>query len=153
MSLSFALTLHLLAAIIWVGGMFFAHMVLRPTAIEVLEPPQRLPLWTGVFSRFFPWVWGCIVVLLVTGNWLIFVPFGGMGSVGIYIHIMNTIGLVMMGLFSYLYFIPYPRLRQAVEGQDWAAGAKNLNRIRLIVTTNLVLGIVTIIVAQAGRYW
>jgi uncharacterized membrane protein len=153
MGLSFTLTLHILAAVIWVGGMFFAHMVLRPTAMEQLDPPQRLPLWAGVFGRFFPWVWGCIVALLLTGYWLIFGPFGGMGNVGIYIHIMNTTGLVMMGLFSYLYFIPYPRLKQAVNTQNWPEGAKNLNRIRLIVTTNLVLGIVTIIVAQAGRYW
>lgn len=153
MTLAFALTLHLLAAVFWVGGMFFAHMVLRPTAIERLEPPQRLPLWTGVFSRFFPWVWVSIVILILTGYWLVFGPFGGMGQVGIYIHIMNAIGLIMIGLFCYLYFIPYPRLKQAVKAQNWPEGAKSLDRIRLIVTTNLVLGIVTIIVAQAGRYW
>jgi len=44
--------LHLLAAIVWVGGMFFAHLVLRPAAME-LEPAQRLALWLRVFDRFF----------------------------------------------------------------------------------------------------
>lgn len=48
--------IHLLAAIVWVGGMFFAYMVLRPAAVEVLEPPARLRLWNVVFRRFFPWV-------------------------------------------------------------------------------------------------
>ena len=32
-----ALIVHILAAIVWVGGMFFAHQVLRPAA-AMLEP-------------------------------------------------------------------------------------------------------------------
>ena len=34
---SFAYTLHVLAALIWVGGMFFAWMILRPAAMAALE--------------------------------------------------------------------------------------------------------------------
>ena len=48
------IALHLLAAVIWVGGMFFAYMVLRPSA-GLLEPAARLPLWQRVFGHFFPW--------------------------------------------------------------------------------------------------
>jgi len=47
--------LHVLASVIWVGGMFFAHQCLRPAAIATLDPPQRLALWRAVFGRFFPW--------------------------------------------------------------------------------------------------
>ena len=39
----FALVLHILGAVIWVGGMFFAHFVLRLAAMP-LEPAIRLPL-------------------------------------------------------------------------------------------------------------
>ena len=63
-----ALALHLLAALVWVGGMFFAIMVLRLAAGE-LEPPVRVPLWGRVFSKFFPWVWMAVIVLPLTG-WL-----------------------------------------------------------------------------------
>ena len=38
-----ALWLHLLATVVWVGGMFFAHVALRP-AVAALPPPVRLPL-------------------------------------------------------------------------------------------------------------
>ena len=38
--LSIALTLHLLSAVVWVGGMFAAYLCLRPAA-GPLEPPQR----------------------------------------------------------------------------------------------------------------
>ena len=56
--------LHTLAALVWVGGMFFAHIVLRP-ALGPLEPSQRLAIWRQVLPRFFIWVWASIITLLV----------------------------------------------------------------------------------------
>lgn len=150
--MSFLISLHLVTAIIWVGGMFFAHMILRPAAIEVLEPPQRLPLWRGVFKRFFIWVWISIVTLLVTGNWIIFEYYGGYSSLPVYLHMMNVIGVVMVLLFTLLFFGPYPRLCQSVAAANWPQAAQYLNKIRLIVTINLVLGLLTSIIAVAGRY-
>ncbi|KAG1694742.1 Bifunctional purine biosynthesis protein PurH [Nymphon striatum] len=54
MFMSIALSLHVLAVVIWVGGMFFAHQALRPAAVSTLEPPLRLQLWVATFKRFFP---------------------------------------------------------------------------------------------------
>ena len=71
--------LHILAAVVWVGGMFFAYMVLRPSA-GPLEPPARLALWQRVFGRFFPWVWASIAVLLISGYTMLFVHFGGFAA-------------------------------------------------------------------------
>ena len=65
MSMSLAITLHLLSAVIWVGGMFFAHQCLRPAAASLLDPPARLKLWVGVFKTFFLWVWAAIALTLV----------------------------------------------------------------------------------------
>src|SRR6516165_4765876 len=56
---------HIVAAVIWVGGMFFALVVLRAST-GPLDPPTRLALWQRVFGRFFPWVWGAVAVLLVS---------------------------------------------------------------------------------------
>ena len=39
--MAIAIPLHLLAAVIWVGGMFFAYMALRPVAASLLEPPPH----------------------------------------------------------------------------------------------------------------
>ena len=36
------LLLHILAVVVWIGGMFFAHYCLRPAAAEKLSPEQRL---------------------------------------------------------------------------------------------------------------
>lgn len=147
-----AVLLHVIAVVIWVGGMFFAHQVLRPVAAGQLEPPVRLTLWVGVFGRFFPWVWVAVATILATGLWMIFAAFGGMAAVGLYVHAMFGLGLVMMLIFFHVFFAPYARLRRAVAAQDWPAGAKALAQIRLLVGINTVIGLLTIAIGAAGRY-
>ena len=73
---TFALTLHILGAVVWVGGMFAAYVCLRPAA-GALEPPQRLELWRAFFAKFFPWVWVSVLLLLVSGYWMLLTSFGG----------------------------------------------------------------------------
>lgn len=143
-----AATIHIVAVVIWVGGMIFAHVMLRPIAASQLEPPARLTLWVGIFGRFFPWVWGCIAMILATGFWIIFAVFGGLGNVGAYVHAMMGIGIIMMLIFFFVYFVPYQRLKAAVAAQDWPTGGKNLTMIRHLVGVNMLLGVVTI----AARY-
>jgi uncharacterized membrane protein len=150
--MSLAITLHLLAAVLWVGGMFFAHQILRPVAAARLEPPERLVLWKGCFDRFFPWVWLAIVLLLATGLWIVFAVYGGMGGVGWHVHAMLGLGVLMMLLFTWLYLVPYRTLAWRVAEQQWPAAAEALARIRRIVGTNLILGLVTAVVAAGGRY-
>jgi len=152
MSFSFVITLHILSTIIWVGGMFFAHFILRPSAIEVLEPPLRLTLWVSVFKRFFFWVWIASIMLPITGYWMIFGIFGGMANTGIYIHIMSLTGLIMLAIYSYIYFKPFQALQQAVAEKNYPLGGKLINNIRIFVTINLFLGIFTVVVASGGKY-
>lgn len=147
-----ALIVHTLAAVVWVGGMFFAHQALRPAA-AALEPPLRLPLWSRVFDRFFAWVIAAIVLLLLSGYALVFAVYGGFGGLPIYVNLMQAIGIVMMLLFLHLYFAPWGRLRAAVARQDWAEGGRQLGQIRTIVTINLVLGLIVVAIGASGPYW
>lgn len=136
--------LHVLATVVWVGGMFFAYLCLRPVAAAQLEPPQRLRLWHGVFARFFRWVWASVILLIATGHGIIG-QMGGLAGLPVHIHVMLGIGYLMAVIFVYLYFIPYPRLGKAVSAEDWKAGGSALNRIRILVGTNLTLGLINII--------
>ena len=147
-----AIALHLLAAVIWVGGMFFAYMALRPVAAALLEPPLRLPLWSQVFARFFPWVTAAVIILPITGYWMVFNVLGGMSGVGLHIHLMQGIGIVMILLYGHLYFGPYRRLKLAIEKQDWKDAGARLAVIRKIIATNLSLGLVVVVVASSGRF-
>ncbi|HEX6840450.1 MAG TPA: CopD family protein [Stellaceae bacterium] len=143
---------HILAAVIWVGGMFFAHQMLRP-AVAPLEPAQRLQLWRRVFARFFPVVWLCIVALLASGFGMIVWGLGGFAAIGPHINVMMGLGIIMMMAFGHLYFAPWRRFRRAVDGGDIATAAKQLTQIRYIVALNLVLGLIVVVVGATGRYW
>jgi len=149
---SIAIALHLLSAVLWVGGMFFAYQILRPVAAQQLEPPQRLQLWAQVFKRFFPWVWVSIVVLPLSGYWMIFRLFGGMSGIGLHIHVMQVLGWLMILLFLHLNFVPFRRLKEAVVTEQWPEAGKQLIQIRLIVGINLVLGLIVTAAAAGGRY-
>jgi len=145
--------LHILSVVVWVGGMFFAYMALRPAAVSTLKPAFRLRLWRATFEKFFPWVWASIITLLVTGYWMMFGFFGGMAGSPIYIHAMMGLGLVMMAIFMHIYFAAYKKLTRAVQAEDWEKGGKSLNQIRILVGINTLLGLATIAIATAGRYF
>lgn len=147
-----SIALHLLAAIIWIGGMFFAYMALRPAAAQVLEPPLRLTLWIQVFKNFFLWVWIAIITLLATGYWMIFGFYGGFDHVGIHIHIMHGLGIVMIMIFMHVFFAPYRKLRHAVIVENFQEGGEKLAQIRRLVGLNLLIGLAVTIIAGAGRY-
>ncbi len=148
----YLLPIHLLAAVVWVGGMFFAWMILRPVAASVLEPPLRLSVWSQCFKRFFVWVWLAVILLPATGYWMMFSMYGSMANTPVYIHIMNGLGLVMILLYIYLFFVPYQRLKEAVTTTQWPEGGKQLTTIRKMVGTNLIIGLLTVLIAAAGRY-
>lgn len=146
------LSVHLLAALFWVGGMAFAHFILRPAAMP-LDPPLRLPLWRRVFERFFPAVGVAVILLLVSGIAMVMMDFGGFADAALYIALMMSIGIVMLLLFGHLYFALWPRFRGAVDAGELPAAATALASIRRTVTINLALGVVTVIIGGTGRYW
>ena len=146
------LAFHILAALVWVGGMFFAHVMLRPSA-GPLEPAIRFALWQRVFARFFVWVWLAILVLLVSGVAMIQLALGGFAAVGPGVNLMLALGVVMMLLFAHVYFAPYRRFRSAVAAADWPLAETTIGQIRRLVLINLVLGVVTAVAGAASPYW
>jgi uncharacterized membrane protein len=146
----YLLFLHILGVVVWVGGMFFAYMALRPAAAQLLEPPQRLPLWAATLQRFFAWVWLAVALILLSGIGMIFV-YGGFGAVRWHVHAMFALGVVMMAIFVHVYFAPFARLRHHVATQEWKSAGAALSQIRMLVGSNLPLGLATIAVALSGR--
>lgn len=140
---------HVAGVVVWVGGMFFAWMCLRPVAAAQLEPPSRLSLWVAVFRRFFPWVWVAVGAILSSGLHTLFAV--GMANAPVHWHAMLTIGLVMSGIFVFVVHVPYRALCLAVAEKNWPQGGAALGRIRKLIGINLSLGLLTIAVATLGR--
>ena len=137
------LAVHVLCAVIWVGGMFFAYVVLRPS-LSILEPIQRIALHTQVFRRFFLVVWHAMPLILISGFAVLFGFYGGLAFVGWNVHLMMLLGLIMSAVFLLIVFGPYARFRRTT---DRTTAAASVDRIRKLIAVNLVLGIVTVVVA------
>ena len=150
--MSLALIFHILAAIIWVGGMFFAHVVLRPS-VGALDLPARLTLWDRVLGRFFMWVWLSIAALLLTGFAMVFIGYGGFAVLPPNISLMMTVGVLMAAIFTYIYFVPWQRFRRGVAAADWPVAEHSIKKIRRLVGLNLLLGLATVVLAAAGAYF
>ncbi|HEY1412593.1 MAG TPA: CopD family protein [Rhodopila sp.] len=134
--------LHLLCAVLWVGGMFFAYVVLRPS-LAAIEAPQRMLLHTQVFKKFFLVVWHAMPLILISGfamlglNW-------NMATAPWQIQAMMGLGLLMAAVFLAIAFGPYRQFRRTTDRNRMAS---SLNTIRKLIGVNLILGLATVIVA------
>lgn len=146
---SLVYTLHVLAALVWVGGMFFAWMVLRPAVVSALQGPARLKLWLEVFPRFFVWVWAVVVLLPITGVGMIQLQFVSFETAPRYVQVMMGLYVVMTALFIRIQSLQLPELGRAVEAEQWAEGAAALGRIRRLVGINLLVGLTVVAIAAA----
>ncbi len=150
--MSLALILHILAAIIWIGGMFFAHVVLRPST-GALDQSTRLALWDRVLGRFFTWVWLSIAALLLSGFAMVFIGYGGFAVLPRNISLMMSVGMLMAAIFTYIYFVPWQRFHRGVLAADWPGAEQSIKKIRRLVGLNLLLGLATVVLAAAGAYF
>lgn len=146
---AFVYVLHVLSAVLWVGGMFFAWMILRPAVVAALEGPARLKLWVQVFPRFFIWVWAAVILLPMTGIGMININFSGFATAPRYVQAMIGLYVVMVALFLRVSTLNLPQLRQAVQHEQWSEGAVALAGIRRLVGINLLVGIAVIAIAAA----
>lgn len=147
-----ALPLHILAALVWVGGMLAVRLILRPS-VGALDQPVQLTRWRSVVARLIPCGWVSILVLLATGYGVTLAYFGGFQHLPPYVNVMQGLGIMMALAFAYLFFVPWKRFRGAIDASDWPGAAAQLGRIRGIVTFNLVLGLLVVAVAGGAPYW
>lgn len=141
--------MHLSSVIVWIGGMFFAYFCLRPAAVQVLDPPKRLPLWAATFKLFLRYAAYAVALIILTGFSMFFQS--GFRYAPLGWHIMMTLGLLMAGVFVYVYAMLYPQLRRHCEASDWPTAAATLNSIRQMVGINLLLSVCTVAAAVSAR--
>ena len=149
MILALLKAVHVLAVVVWVGGMAFAHFFLRPS-LAVLEPAQRVRLMHAVLGRFFAAVLWAVGLVLASGLWLIgrvarmTVQSGAHFTWPLDWVVMTVVGVLMIGIFGHIRFVLYRRLDRAVGAGDMPAGGVALAAIRQWVGVNLALGLALI---------
>ena len=134
--------LHLLCAVLWVGGMFFAYVILRPS-MAAIEAPQRMLLHTRVFKKFFLVIWHAMPVIIISGIAMLGLHWN-MATVPWQINAMMGLGLLMAAVFLVIFFGPYRQFRRTTDRNRMAS---SLDNIRKLIGVNLILGLITVIAA------
>jgi uncharacterized membrane protein len=148
-----AITLHVIAVIVWIGGMFLGIVAVRPALAE-LDLPTRARLFAGILGRFLPWVWGAVVTLLATGFYMVFTSFdGGLSGTPWFVRLMMGIGIFMMMLMGHVTFAPFKRLKRAIAAKDETLMTKAMKQMGMLMAVNLALGLVVILAAMMGAYF
>ena len=143
--------IHVLSIIVWVGGMAFAHLFLRP-AVAQLEPAVRLRLMHDVLGRFFKAVLVASLLALASGLWMLgrvakqVVQSGGSFDMPLAWTVMTVLGVAMVAIFMHIRFALYKRLGRAVAASEWGAAGAALAQTRKWVLVNLCLGVLVVVV-------
>ena len=144
-------TIHVLSIIVWVGGMAFAHLFLRPSVAQ-LEPAVRLRLMHDVLGRFFKAVLVASLLALASGLWMLgrvakqVVQSGGSFDMPLAWSVMTVLGVAMVAIFMHIRFALYKRLGRAVAASEWSAAGAALAQTRSWVLVNLCLGVLVVVV-------
>ena len=151
--------IHVIAAVVWIGGNLILAMVIVPHFRQNLPPVQRIQILTLIGKRFEPIVWGCIGILFFTGIVNIFFAVDLTTSTAISDAFMRTL-LIKIGLFFVLVILTAlhsmifaPRLAAAVETLDPAleelpSEIKPL-RSRMSIISSL-MGVVSLLILLAA---
>ena len=153
----YAKLLHLIAGIVWMGGMTFMLFALRPAVIIAMEAQPRAILMAQVWKRFYAMVLASIVVLFATGTHLYTATFRatrlatGEGGVPLGWNIMLVLGLVMMLIFGHIYFAGFKKYKRAVAAGDWPLAAKAASLIHTMTLINFCLVWLAIVAVRLVR--
>lgn len=141
----FMLWLHYLATVLWIGGMAFNLLVLRPS-MTVIDQNQRPTLGTTVLKRFIIFAWLSIIVLILTGISISSsrIAFADIFSTtyGIVLLSKHFVTLIMVLIVAWISFVLSAKL---------SSFAPKPETILLLVKTNLSLGILVLLLTSVLR--
>lgn len=148
--------IHLLSIVAWVGGMFFAHVCLRPAAAQVLEPPARVRLMHAALRRFLDVVTVAAPLAFLSGAAMLAFVSRERSSAGLAFNMpldwFAMVGLffVMLAVFLHVRLALLRRLEGAMADHAWPAAAAALLAIRWEVMLNLAIGVFIIVMVRLG---
>lgn len=146
--------LHILAAVIWIGGMLFLSLIAVPVLRRLESPLIRRDLFRAMALRFRTLGWLCLAVLIPTG--IVNVLYYGNTAAGssymtvLHIKLGLVALLVLMGLLHD--FVIGPRAGRAMSRDGLPPTGTDLLMVQLapwIGRFNLLLGIVILMLAAA----
>ena len=141
---SFIIFLHVLSAIVWIGGMIAIRFAVHFSMQQIQEPKIKIERTLDNLQRFFNLVIPSIIILLITALLLVF----GMGfketPLNSIVHIKEAIWLIMTVVFILVY-IKRNRAQKAFNEGNMPTVKANPEPIaKIYIPLNILLGIVAL---------
>jgi len=140
------LFLHVLSAIVWVGGMIAIRGAVHPSLQHIEDPKVRMARTLEIMQRLFMIVLPFIVILIITGSIMaIAMGFKGTPLNGM-VHLKEAIWTIMTINYS-LMFIKRSRAERLFISGDLAGAKEQLLPIpNFMLPLNIALGVVALAV-------
>lgn len=136
--------LHIISAIIWVGGMIAIRFAVHYSIQDIEEPKVKIGRTLELLRRFFNMVIPSIVVLLVTA---VMMSIGlGLKETSLYplVHIKETIWSIMAIIFAIIY-IKRNQAQNFFDEGDFKSAKEKLTPLSLwMIPTNIALGLIAL---------
>jgi uncharacterized membrane protein len=133
--------IHLLCVVLWVGGMAFLLLTLRPS-VSVIDPTARLALQGAVFRRFFRSIWQVMPMAIVSGLLLLILSYSH-HALPWPVMVMQTGGVLMAAIFIGMVLVPNKRFQAKLAAG--AATAEDIVPIRRLIWLSLGIGAVILV--------
>lgn len=160
-AISVAYWLHMLATVVWIGGMAALTILVLPAARAAL-PEERYPAFLQALQRRLdPLAWTSLIVLLATGmfqmsanpNYSGFLAIDNRWAVAILVKHLVFFG--MTGVSAYLTWGLLPRLKRAALRRSRGLDAPEASRLQrqemLLVRVNLILAVFVLALTALAR--
>ena len=164
-ALSLAYWLHMLATIVWIGGLASMSILVIPAARRALDTRQYAMLLGALQARLEPLGWFSIILLVGTGmlqmsaspNYQGFLEIQNRWAAAILLK--HILFFLMLGISAYLTWGLFPKLRrlalQQARGLENPAAleiqSKLLRQESRLVWANLTLGVLVLLLTAIAR--
>ncbi|ATB69393.1 hypothetical protein SJPD1_1283 [Sulfurospirillum diekertiae] len=134
------LFLHIISAVIWVGGMIAIKFAVHPVIQSIEEPKIKLGKTLHIVGRLFNLVMPFIVLIVLCG----FIILKGTGLSGVVVHIKESLWTIMTLNYVYMY-IKRTHAQTLFDRGDFASAKEQVRLLpNVLLPLNIVLGVVAI---------
>jgi uncharacterized membrane protein len=159
-ALSIAYWLHMLATVVWIGGLAALGLFVLPAARKALEPGAYAAFMAGLQTRFDPLGWFSLALLGATGMFQMSAHPAYEGFLAIdntwaaAILVKHVLFFGMAGLSAYLTWGLLPQMRRLALKKAQAGGPESQaldQRQQRLLALNLALGILILLLTAIAR--
>ncbi|MBE0492514.1 MAG: hypothetical protein IBX44_09745 [Sulfurospirillum sp.] len=133
--------LHILSAVVWVGGMIAIKFAVHPVLQGIEEPQVRLGKTLQIVGRLFNLVMPFVIISVICGVFM----FKGFGYSGALIHTKEAIWTIMTLNYAYMYAKRRKAERFFAKGEIAQAKEMVKSLPTVLLPLNIFLGLLAIL--------